>query len=76
MTGDAEIITGERKNVVSAPRRAILEDNDGRLYVRILNEDKTITERTVTIGMEGQTGDTEILSGLEGGENIVVLIKQ
>lgn len=75
MTGDAVIVTGERANVVSVPRRAVLERDDGTYYVRTLLG-KTVTEKDVQIGMEGEAGDVEITSGLEAGEIVIVLEKK
>ena len=76
MTGDAEIVTGMRNNVLMVPRRAVLDSTGSGTYVRILKPDNTLEERTVTIGMEGESGDVEVLSGLAGGETIVVLVKK
>ncbi len=75
MTGDAEVTTGEKPNVVFAPRRAVLERDDGTTYVRVFQEDGAVEERTVTMGMEGGAGDVEIVTGLKQGETIVVLTK-
>ena len=76
MTGDTEILTGERVNVLSIPRRAILERDDGTEYVRILQENGTLVEEDVTTGMEGGSGDIEVLSGVSEGDMVVVLIKE
>ncbi len=76
MTGDAEIVTGQRSNVLTVPRRAVLDSTGSGMYVRVLKADKTLEERTVTIGMEGESGDVEVLSGLQEGETIVVLVKK
>lgn len=76
MTGDAEIVTGMRSNVVSVPRRAALASASGSTIVRVLLEDgETIEERPVTIGMEGEGGEVEV-EGVEEGEVVVVLIKE
>lgn len=75
MTGDAAITTGQRKDVLSVPRRAVLDDASGRQYVRVLQKDGTAVEQSVTTGMEGAAGDVEILSGVKEGETVVVLTK-
>lgn len=75
MTGDVTVLTGERKNVVKVPSRAVLTKQSGEKIVRILGEDKKVTEVPVTLGMEGQDGDVEVSSGLKGDETVVVLIK-
>ena len=75
MTGDTDIFTGRRDDVVFVSARAVLEAKDGSFYVRILKKNDEIEERTVEIGLEGEN-DIEILSGLTGGETVVVLIKK
>lgn len=76
MTGDGEITTGMRKDVVSVPLRSVLEDEHGLKTVRILQSDgKSFDSRTVTTGMEGIGGNVEVM-GVEEGETVVVLIKQ
>lgn len=75
MTGDVEIITGYRGDVLTIPRRAVIENNDGASIVRVLNEGN-ITEKEVQIGMEGEGGEVEILSGLEEGEEVILLEKK
>ncbi len=74
MTGDAEIVTGVRKDVVSVPLRAVLE-REGKKIVRILGADgRTIEEREVTTGIDGANGDIEV-TGVREGETVVVLVK-
>ena len=74
MTGDAEIITGERTDVLLAPVRSVLQKNGQGKIIRIL-ENGEIIEKSVETGMESDT-DAEIVSGLSEGETVVVLIKQ
>ena len=74
MTGDVDIITGIEKNVVTVPGRAVITNALGQDMVRILLG-KEIEERTVVIGMETDT-DIEIISGVEEGEEVIILIKE
>lgn len=78
MTGDAEIVTGMRKDVVTIPSRAVLDSQSGSgdKIVRILTDDDEIEERPVTTGMEGEGGEIEVISGVRQGETVIVLIKQ
>jgi multidrug efflux pump subunit AcrA (membrane-fusion protein) len=76
MTGDAEITTGMRSNVLSVPLRAVLVNAEGKKIVRILQEDGTTEERPVTLGMEGGAGDVEVTDGVKEGETVVVLVKE
>ncbi len=75
MTGDAEIDTGLRPNVVSVPLRSVIRSGTGQSIVRVLNADETVTDKNVTTGMEGTDGNIEIVSGLKEGETVVVLVK-
>lgn len=75
MTGDAEIATGMRNDVVSVPLRSVIKNDKGESIVRILNADQTVTEKPVTTGMEGMDGNVEIVSGIEEGETVIVLIQ-
>ncbi len=75
MTGDARIITGERRDVISVPQRSVIENDDGTSVVRILLPDgKTIEQRKVTTGMEAEGGNVEV-TGVEEGETVIVLVK-
>jgi multidrug efflux pump subunit AcrA (membrane-fusion protein) len=76
MTGDAEIDTGIRTNVVSVPLRAVIKSGSGQSIVRIQNTDGTVSEKAVTTGMEGTDGNVEIVSGLQEGETVIVLEKK
>jgi HlyD family secretion protein len=74
MTGDVTVVTGERTNVVNVPSRAVSTKESGEKTVRILSGD-TPEERVITTGMEGESGNIEVTSGLQGGENVIVLQK-
>lgn len=76
MTGDAQVFTGERSDVVHVPSRAVLENPSGSGHiVRILAEDGTLEERSVMTGMESEAGEMEV-EGVEEGEVVVVLVKK
>ena len=74
MTGDVDIITGIRDDVVMVSGRAVIKNVLGEDIVRILKDD-ALEERTVVTGMETDT-DVEIISGVEEGEIVIVLIKE
>ncbi len=76
MTGDAEITTGERKNVITVPLRSVIESASGSFIVRVRKDDGVnFEERAVTTGMEGQGGSLEV-TGVNEGEVVIVLIKE
>lgn len=74
MKGDVTIISGFRKDVIKVPARSVIENDAGQKIVRILEKDGTVTEQPVEVGLESDS-DIEVLSGLSGGETIIVLIK-
>lgn len=74
MTGDAEIYTGMRKDVVSVPLRSVIQSANGKI-VRVMTKDGVVEERAVTTGMEGADGNVEVITGVGSGETIVVLVK-
>lgn len=76
MTGDADVVTGFRKDVVSVPLRSVVDKGDGTKVVRVLkNDGVSYEERVVETGMEGQGGQMEV-TGVAEGETVIVLIKQ
>lgn len=72
MTANLDILTSERADVLIVPSRAVKIQADGK-YVTVvdLSNQKT-SERKVLTGLKGSDGMTEILSGLEVGESVVV----
>lgn len=75
MTGDVDIITDVRIDVVHVPGRAVLRNANGANIVRVQLQNGTVEEREVEIGLETET-DVEIIRGIEEGETIVVLLKK
>ena len=74
MTGDAEIYTNFREDVVHIPGRAVFTDGNGNEIVKIM-ENGDVVERKIKTGMEGEGGDVEVVDGIEEGETIFLLIK-
>lgn len=71
MTCEVEIVTKTMEDVLLVPDRAIAQKND-RNFVFVVNEDtKKIEAREVEIG-ETNYESTEVLSGLEEGEQVIV----
>lgn len=75
MTGDAEIETGIRKDVVSVPLRSVIKSASGQTIVRVLTDAQTVEEKAVATGMEGTDGNVEIVSGIKEGDTVIVLIQ-
>ena len=61
MSGDSEIVTGERTHVVTIPERAVIEDENGDDIVRILQLDGTVTKQRVETGLRaGRAGKSRL----------------
>jgi multidrug efflux pump subunit AcrA (membrane-fusion protein) len=65
MTGEMNIIAGKRENALIIPSRAVLGD---RVFVV---KDNVVKPRAVTVGFHNLER-TEIIDGLEEGEQVVV----
>ncbi len=74
MTGDTTIVTDERTEVLAIPGRAVQRNEDGTEYVKVLTPEDVQVERMVTTGMETDA-EVEILTGLQEGENVILLVK-
>lgn len=78
MSTDIDILTSERKDVLAVSNQAI-KNNEGNRYVEILeikDEQKTIKKVDVKIGLRGDNGMTEIISGLNEGDEVVTFTKE
>lgn len=73
MTATAKIATDQRSNIIIIPQRAVI-DQDGRKIVKTLNGD-TVTEHQVTLGMNGDNGLVEVLSGIQAGDQVITSTK-
>jgi len=74
MTANLTINTDNRENVLVIPSRAV-KSRDGEKYVEVLTPVKQVEQKTVTIGLKGNEG-TEILSGLNEGEEVITFVKK
>jgi HlyD family secretion protein len=74
MTANIVIITARRDNTIYVPNRAVVEKNGGDRYVRVLAGNDTL-EKPVTVGLRGDQGMVEILSGLNEGELAITHVR-
>ena len=70
MTADVTIITDKREDILLLPRRAVIEEA-GKKYTFIKQEDN-IVRTEIQTGLNDSYGNTEVLSGLEEGDTIVL----
>jgi len=69
LTANLSVQTALKKNVILLPQYAILQ-NDNGIFVRI-PEGKTTKDVPVKLGIRGQDGSVEIVSGVEAGTEVV-----
>jgi len=69
LTANIDIQTRRHDSVLILPQYAILQDDLGT-FVEIL-VGKTATTSPVTLGMQDQNGNVEILSGVSDGEQVI-----
>jgi HlyD family secretion protein len=74
LSTDVTVTTETAENVVHVPQRAVLETDDGRKYVRIM-EGEEMKRVFVETGMRADGGRREITSGLQAGQEVVVSIR-
>jgi len=75
MTANVVITTAEKKNVLIMPSRAVIEKNGGDKIVRVL-VNGLINEALVKLGLRGDEGMVEVLSGVKEGDEVVTFIKE
>lgn len=72
MSADIVAKIQEKDNVLAIPRRAIKKEN-GKTFVKVLlSDEKTMREKEVNLGLEGDSGEVEITAGLEEGDQVIV----
>ena len=56
------------------PSRAVVEKNGNGKYARVLVGEKVI-EASVEIGLRGDEGMVEVLSGVKEGDQVITFVK-
>lgn len=78
MSTDIDILTAEKNDVLMVSNQAI-KNEDGVRYVEVLEtsgEEKNVKRVNVKIGLRGDDGMTEIISGLSEGEEVITFTKE
>ena len=73
MSADVDISIQKKENVISIPDRSV-KDANGKKVVQILVDGKPI-DREVKLGLEGDGGIVEIVSGLSEGDMVITSTK-
>lgn len=74
MTANIIIKTAEKSGVLIIPQRAVKRDDQGQRYVDILENNEKVS-KDVEIGLKGDDGLSEVLSGLIEGEEVITFTK-
>lgn len=69
LTANLSIETFRKKDVLTIPNSAYIEKEDGVYIKKLIG--KALVEHKIEIGLKGQNGLTEILSGLNDGDEII-----
>ncbi len=74
MTANLTVATNSKPDALTIPLRAVREDKSGQRYVEALVNGAP-QKRPVTLGLRGDEGMTEVLSGIAEGDEVVVATK-
>jgi HlyD family secretion protein len=80
MSADVTITTAEKNDVIYIPQRAVkireaLLGEVPEKYVEVLINEEEVEEKTVEVGLRGDGGLVEILSGIEDGDRVITFKK-
>lgn len=73
MTATADIETAKKDNALVIPYRAV-QEKDGRKFVKVLNNNQP-EEKQVEIGLIGDGGQAEVISGILEGDAVITFTK-
>lgn len=73
LSADVNIATAKKSNVIAVPER-IVKDQNGKKVISVLAGGKP-EDRVVTLGLSGDEGMVEVVSGLREGDEIITTTK-
>jgi HlyD family secretion protein len=73
MSADLDISIQKKENVLAIPQRAVRESG-GKKIIQILQDEKPV-DQEVQLGLPGDGGVVEIVSGLKEGEQVITSTK-
>jgi len=73
LTANVDILSTQKENIIYIPTRNII-NKDRKKYVKFVKDEKNVMveEKEIITGLRGSDGRTEVLSGLNEGDKIVV----
>lgn len=75
MTANVVITTAEKNDVLIMPARAVIDKNGEGKFARVLVGNEA-QEKKIIIGIRGDEGMVEILSGMNEGEKVITYTKE
>lgn len=75
MTANTNIQTASRENVIAVPQRLVVTQGENK-FVKILNNDGTVSNVNVKTGLRDSEGNVEIISGLSAGEKVIISVTE
>jgi len=75
MTANVVITTAEKNDVLIIPSRAIIDKTNEGKITRVLKNEK-IEDRSISLGLQGDEGKVEVLSGVNEDEDVVTYVKE
>lgn len=74
MTANVNILTEEKNGVLAISTRSIIQNSEGLPSVRVANSEGGFDLVPIVTGMRGSSGQTEVISGLDEGQEIILLV--
>lgn len=73
LTSKLEIITGEKKEVLTIPEYSLIKEENSSYVMKVVGKEHVKTK--VELGLRGQDGFVEVLSGLSEGDVILTVVE-
>lgn len=76
MTANVTIVTDTKNDVLIMPSRAVVDRNGHGKFVRYLDVNKNMLEKQIQVGLRGDEGMIELISGVSEGEQVITYVKE
>jgi len=75
MTANLDILTNEKKNVVTILSRAVITENDKKVVRIVSLNGKNYFSVPIIVGLKGSDAMVEVISGINVGDKVVTYVK-